>query len=428
MRQILRLCAFVITIFACFSAVNQVSAQTQVQAGQVIISELRYRGPNGTQDEFVEIYNNTNSPITVQASDASAGWGVTASDGNITGTFCIVPNGTILPARGHFLCANPGLAPGTGYSLSNYPAGDPNCGGVQNGNGISPFGHTTPDASYILFDDVPDGFGIALFTSASISNQNAATRLDAFGFTNSPALFREGAGFATIPSASNEHTLFRNLASGTPKDTSDNAADFLFVATTASIQTQLNGSPGPENRCSPIVNNTTIAVSLLDPSVSSATPPNRVRTTTPEPNGPLGALHVRRTFTNNTGLPVSRLRFRTIDITTRGTCPTGSCADLRVLSSSDGSATLSNGTIVTIRGVRLEESPTGPITPEGGGYNASTSADFITLASPLMPGQSVNIDFKTGVFRGGAFRFFMNIEALNGTQVINPALRKASKK
>jgi hypothetical protein len=253
--------------------------------------------------------------------------------------------------------------------------------------------------------------------------------LDAFGFTTSPALFREGAGFPTIPNTSNEHTLFRNLASSIPKDTNDNAADFLFVATTGSIQTQLNGSPGPENRCSPVVNNTTIAVALLDPTVSSATPPNRVRTTAPEPNGPLGALHVRRTFTNNTGLPVSRLRFRTIDITTRGTCPTGSCADLRVLTSSDGSATLSNGTVVTIRGVRLEASPTGPFTPEGGGYNASTSADFITLATPLMPGQSVNIDFKTGVFRGGAFRFFMNIEALNGTPVVTrTALRRGQGK
>lgn len=422
MRRILRLCAFVTTIFACLSIAGVVRAQVPVQAGQVIISELRFRGPAGFEDEFIELYNNTNSPITVQASDASAGWAVAISNGQITGNVCTVPNGTVIPARGHFLCAN-----SNGYSLSNYPAGNPNCG-PQNGNGISPFGHTTPDRTWDF--DIPDGSGAALFTTTSTISQSAATRLDAFGFTTTPALFREGAGFPTIPTTSNEHTLFRNLASSTPKDTNDNAADFLFVATTASIQTQLNGSPGPENLCSPIVNNTTIAVTLLDPSVSSAMPPNRVRTTTPEPNGALGALHVRRTFTNNTGQPVSRLRFRTIDITTRGTCPTGSCADLRVLSSSDGSAMLSNGTMVTIRGVRLEEFPTGPITPEGGGYNASTSADFITLATPLMPGASVNIDFKTGVNRGGAFRFFMNIEALNGTPVVTTrtALRKGSGK
>jgi len=46
-------------------------AQTPpVTAGQVVISELRYRGPNGIRDEFVELYNNTDSTITVQALDA----------------------------------------------------------------------------------------------------------------------------------------------------------------------------------------------------------------------------------------------------------------------------------------------------------------------------------------------------------------------
>lgn len=416
MHQIVRLCAFAITICACFSVAGETRAQTQVQAGQVIISELRYRGPAGFEDEFIELYNNTNSPIIVQASDTSGGWAVAISNGQITGNVCVISNGTVIPARGHFLCAN-----SNGYSLSNYSAGDPNCGAAQNGqNGVAPFGHATPDRTWDF--DIPDGSGVALFTTTSTIGQTAATRLDAFGFTVSPALFREGTGFPTVPNTSNEHTLFRNLASSTPKDTNDNAADFLFVATTASIQTQLNGSPGPENLCSPIVNNTTINVALLDPSVSSATPPNRVRAFTPETNAPAGTLNFRRTFTNNTGQPVSRLRFRVIDITTRGTCPSGSCADLRVLSSTDGTATLSNGMVVTIRGVRLEENP--PFTPEGGGYNASTSADFITLGTPLMPGQSVNIDFKTGVVRPGGFRFFMNIEALNGTQVLVTALRR----
>src|SRR5688572_4870806 len=116
MRLTVRLCAFVITIFSCFSAVNQVSAQNPVQAGQVIISELRFRGPAGFEDEFIELYNNTNSPIVVQASDTSAGWAVAISNGQITGNVCLIPNGTVIPARGHFLCAN-----SNGYSLSNYP-------------------------------------------------------------------------------------------------------------------------------------------------------------------------------------------------------------------------------------------------------------------------------------------------------------------
>src|SRR6185503_7892065 len=44
--------------------------------GVTLISELRTSGPSGTNDDFVEIYNNTDSPLTVTASDASPGYGL----------------------------------------------------------------------------------------------------------------------------------------------------------------------------------------------------------------------------------------------------------------------------------------------------------------------------------------------------------------
>jgi hypothetical protein len=83
------------------------------------------------------------------------------------------------------------------------------------------------------------------------------------------------------------------------------------------------------------------------------------------------------------------------------------------LTSQDGEAGV-GGQVVTVKGLRLEESPFGPLTFDGGGLNSSASADFITLQNPLLPGQSVNIVFKPGVMQPGAFRFFINIEALNG--------------
>ncbi|MDX6712178.1 MAG: hypothetical protein QOH96_3194, partial [Blastocatellia bacterium] len=49
---------------------------TAIGAGDLIISEFRLSGPNGTNDEFVEIYNNTNTVITISTSDASAGFSV----------------------------------------------------------------------------------------------------------------------------------------------------------------------------------------------------------------------------------------------------------------------------------------------------------------------------------------------------------------
>jgi hypothetical protein len=44
----------------------------------LIISEFRLRGPSGANDEFIEIYNNSNA-INVQASDGSGGYAVAAS-------------------------------------------------------------------------------------------------------------------------------------------------------------------------------------------------------------------------------------------------------------------------------------------------------------------------------------------------------------
>src|SRR6201999_4323439 len=89
-----------------------------VSAGQLLISEFRLRGlnPTGAQNECIEIYNNPASPHTVGATDASAGYGVAASDGVLR---CTIPNGTVMPAHGHFLCTN-----SVGYSLAGNANGD----------------------------------------------------------------------------------------------------------------------------------------------------------------------------------------------------------------------------------------------------------------------------------------------------------------
>ena len=428
MRLYQRLCTAVVAAAVCgiiFSG-RPASAQIQIQAGQVIISELRLRGPAGAEDEFIELYNNTDQPIIVQALDTSAGWSVVISNGQITGPLFTIPNGTVIPARGHLLGAN-----SNGYSLCEYPSGNGSpvlvtapptvaatpmpC--ITNGVGGS-FSHTTPDRTWDF--DAPDGSGVALFATTNGTNFTAATRLDAVGFTNSPALYKEGSGIPNVVTANTEHTYYRDLRNGTPRDTANNAADFMLVGTAISIQITRLGAPGPENLASPIVNNTTITPTLLDPSVSSSSPPNRERSPVVEPNADLGTMLIRRTITNNTGLPVSRLRFRIVEITTLGTpaseCPAPSCADLRGLTSQDGTASVSSQ-VVTVRGLRLEEPPD---QPAGGGYNASLSADFITLQQPLLAGQSVNVVFKLGVMRTGPFRFFMNIEAQNSASVIIP--------
>jgi hypothetical protein len=401
-RSIVAFCAIAFSFFSAHSKVH--AQQPPVASGQVIISELRFRGPGGAQDEFIELYNNTDQVRVVQALDASAGWSVAISNGQITGPVCTIPNGIVIPARGHYLCA------GINYSLAPYPSGNPaqvsNKVGQEVPNGASRFADTTPDRTIDI--DIPDGVGVALFATQNGLNQTTATRLDAFGFSGSPALFKEGNGYPIVNSSNREHAYYRDLRSFTPRDTNDNAADFRLVGTVPDINGNLLGAPGPENMNSPTLNNNT--VSLLDPNVGSAEAPNRERRPTVEPNANLGTLLIRRKYTNNTGQPVSRLRFRVVDITTAGTpneCAGGPCADVRALTSQDGEAGV-GGEIVTVRGVKLEEPP-GQLL--GGGLNSTLSADFITPGTPIPNGESVNLVFKLGVMRSGTFRVVLILEA-----------------
>src|SRR5689334_8635204 len=87
-----------------------VAAPRAFSAGDMLISEFRLSGPLGSGDEYVELYNATSSVITVSASDASAGWALAASDG--VARF-VIPNGTVIPAHGHY------LGVGSQYSLAN---------------------------------------------------------------------------------------------------------------------------------------------------------------------------------------------------------------------------------------------------------------------------------------------------------------------
>jgi hypothetical protein len=103
------------------------------------ISQFRENGPKstgigGSQDEFIEIYNNTDSNFTVGTTDLSnqGGIGVFASAGNgvtdnVVTIVCQIPNGTVIPARGHVLCVNV-----NGYSLSTLGSTNSTTGGGSN--------------------------------------------------------------------------------------------------------------------------------------------------------------------------------------------------------------------------------------------------------------------------------------------------------
>ncbi|MDT7689052.1 MAG: hypothetical protein QOE46_1811, partial [Acidobacteriota bacterium] len=120
---------------------------------------------------------------------------------------------------------------------------------------------------------------------------------------------------------------------------------------------------------------------------------------------------IRRTVTNNTGANVTKLRFRVVDITT-SPVPAG-VADLRVRTSTPAATITITGTnaacpakICPMTATTLETPPT---QPSGGGLNSSVT---VSLPTPLLIGQSLNVEFLLGVQTTGSFRFFINIEAL----------------
>lgn len=178
--------------------------------GGIVISEFRTRGSAGTgaNDEFVEIYNNSDAPIDI------SGYRLVGSNntgGGTTTPRATVPAGVVLPARTHYLFVNTTAT--TGYSLP------------VPGNK----GYTTG------FTD--DG-GVAIFDATGAVPLDA---LDAVGMSTGSA-FKEGTVLAPMSGTTNQ-SYQRKAGSplGTLQDSGDNSLDFQL----------LNGVspniPNPEN-------------------------------------------------------------------------------------------------------------------------------------------------------------------------------------
>jgi hypothetical protein len=381
------------------------------EAGQLIISEFRLRGPlpaggeSGVRDEFVEIYNNTDSSFVVNTPDGSSGWVIVSSATFAPSVRLIIPRGTIIAPRGHYLAGN-----GSGYSLTAF---------------------ASPDNFYI--GDIPDNSGIALVRTSNAANYLAAgNNIDAVGFdSETDTFYREGAGLPAIATNDGQYSFVRKLATGVPQDTNDNAADFLLVSTNAAsygaIQSVL-GAPGPQNSGSHLQRNATVKSSFVDPqcggfgAATSACARVRTAANANPTTAAFGTLLLRRKFTNTTGQRINRLRFRIVDLTTKGNV-LGGQADLRAITSDDISVTDTNGQNVLIRGLTLGQTS---FQPEGGGINSTLAPPSVSLSTPLAPGASINVEFRLGVMTNGGFRFFVNVEAVTASATAPPSEENAA--
>jgi hypothetical protein len=362
-------------------------------AGQVLISEFRQSvGSTTSSNEYVELYNNTDGPVNV------GGFGLAIFNATFGGDVTLgFPAGVIIPRRSHLLVAN--IAAG-GYSLTAY---------------------ASPNLTHANANLMPDNQGFGLIDAAR------ANLIDSVGFAgNSGNLpYIEGQGLrATSGARPNvEHAWVRKISTTTsfPVDTNNNLSDFqlvsvtgaAFTTTTTPIQSLL-GAPGPENSAGP-VQGFTVDSSVVDPgctgngSLTSACV--LARDPTPiDANSTLGTISIRRKITNNTGAPLTRLRFRVIDDSTATLPVPAGTADLRLRTSSTFTGNLSGGGTASIQGLTLED--TTPAQPSGGGSNSTAAASTVALATPLAAGDSINVNFVFGVQQLGNFQLTFVIEAL----------------
>ena len=177
-------------------------AAPQMQAAtNIVISEFRTRGPNGGNDEFIELYNPTSSPIDI------SGWKINGSNSAGTaGTRATIPSSIILEPGQYYLVANNGSS---GYSGS-------------------------VNANLTYSSGITDDGGIALLTSTD-------QIVDEVGM-DPGSLYQEGAILSPLTGSTNQsYERLLGAASDSCQDTNDNAADFANISPSA-----------PQNLLSPL--------------------------------------------------------------------------------------------------------------------------------------------------------------------------------
>jgi hypothetical protein len=173
-------------------------------ASGVVISEFRFRGPAGGNDEFVELFNTASDPVDV------SGWrlqGCSSTTG-VASARATIPANVTLASGEHYLFANTAAG---GYS-----------------------GTVPPDQAYAT--GITDGAGVRIVDAALNFVDGVSGTLTA------GSECREGMGIAGMPSTNGDNAYERKL-NGT-LDTDNNANDFVGPKP-SNPQNRSNTDPAP---------------------------------------------------------------------------------------------------------------------------------------------------------------------------------------
>jgi hypothetical protein len=187
--------------------------------GHLVISEIRSRGAGGAADEFVELYNPTATPVTLDST-----WKLEARSNaanNYTGRW--TGTGKVIPAYGHFLIA------GTTYTQA--PAADEALStGITDATSLRLLQATmTVDAVCYAFDAATQMPFVtdATYTCAGTPMSNLPHDNTTAGASNSDVSIERKPGGA----------------GGNCTDTGDNSADFAQQAPATPMSSQSPPTP-----------------------------------------------------------------------------------------------------------------------------------------------------------------------------------------
>jgi len=200
-------------------------------ATNIVISEFRTVGPNGGNDEFIELFNPTSGAIDI------GDWTINRSTGcgSTTTTMVAINTGVTLAAGQHYLIG------GTSYS-----------------------GAVTPDQANVSLGIANNG-GIALF-----DDTGAIMPIDQVGLC-STTTYHEGTALTQLTTNTNRSYDRKSSPLGVCVDSDNNAADFF-----------LRSPSDPQSSSSPIL--TTCGNPTATPTITRTPTRTKTPTRTPTPS------------------------------------------------------------------------------------------------------------------------------------------------
>ncbi len=294
--------------------------------------------------------------------------------------------GTVIPARGHFLCAN-----SDGYSSGRPP-------------GRATATTATPDAD--LHRQHPEQHGrrpLQHVEHGQLLDRDAARRRRPASEAN--ALYREGTGYPALTQFLINHSFYRdNCGKGGSITIARRVPDRRLAEGHEQQRRGLRlrgderhasagagqrlGAPGPENLSSPVQRNSQLAAGNIDPSVGSSNAPNRVRDFTSRPAKQLDLRHAADSqddheqhggYRHAAALP----RHRPDDVPCALGLRRPARAHFELTPSVPAVVTISGtnaacpANICTVQQTTLEQPPA---QPNGGAFNSTLSVGSVTLA------------------------------------------------